>query len=67
MANVAELELEPQLLAGAGAGAGICKLRLRLPASAPGRPKVVYFIIIHLEREQASDLNRYSFQKIMKT
>jgi hypothetical protein len=66
--SVAEPEpaLEPQ---GAEtlAGAGICKFRLRLLALALGRSKVVYFIIIHLEQEQASDRNRYSFQKIMKT
>ncbi len=34
------------------------------PATA--QTKVGYFIIIHLEQDQASDLNRSSFQKIMK-
>jgi hypothetical protein len=35
--------------------------------SAPGQTKVAYFIIIDLEQDKASDLNRYSFEKIMKT
>jgi hypothetical protein len=38
-------------------------LRFRLP----GQIKVAHFIIIHLEQHQASDLNRYSFQKIKRT
>ncbi len=43
------------------------KFRFRLPAQDSGQTKVVYFIIIHLEQDQASDRNRYSFPKIMKT
>jgi hypothetical protein len=38
-------------------------LKFMLWLSAPGRTKVVYFLIIHFEQDQASDLNRYSFQK----
>ncbi len=43
---------EPKLLAGAGAGGGLLKFRLRLPA--PGQTKVVYLIIIHIEKDQKS-------------
>jgi hypothetical protein len=40
---------------------------LILELSAPGQNKVVNIIIIYLEQEQAGDLNRYSFKKIMIT
>jgi hypothetical protein len=40
------------------------KFRLRLPA--PGQTKVAYENIIHIEEDQASKLNRYSFLKIIK-
>jgi hypothetical protein len=40
-----------------------------LKISAPGQTRVVhiYFVIIHLEQDQASERNRYFIQKIMKT
>jgi hypothetical protein len=41
------------------AGAGICKFRL----PAPGRTKVVYFIISHLGQDQASHLKSAFFWK----
>jgi hypothetical protein len=43
------------------------ELELIFEVSAPGQTKIVYLIIIHLEEVQASDLNRHSFQKVMKT
>ncbi len=55
---------ESKLLAGAGARA---VFEVPFPAPDSGQTRVVYFIIIHLEQDQASDLNRYYFQKIMKT
>jgi hypothetical protein len=48
-------ELEPAgALAGAGAGILKFQFRLRLPAPAPGQTKVVYLIIIHIEKDQKS-------------
>jgi hypothetical protein len=35
---------------------------LQVLAPAPGRTKVVYIVTIHLEQNQASGLNQYSFQ-----
>jgi hypothetical protein len=53
-------------LAKPGAGADIRSFSSAFSAPVPGQTKLVYLIIIHLEQDQASDLNRYSFQKIMK-
>jgi hypothetical protein len=36
-------------------------------APAQGQIKVFYFMVIRLEQDHANDLNRHSFQKIMKT
>jgi hypothetical protein len=53
---------EPERLAGAVAG--LLKFRLRLPA--PGQTKLVYEIIIHIEKDQKSELSLHSFLKVMK-
>ncbi len=42
------------------------RLKLRLPALALGQTKVVNLIMIHSEQDQASELSRCSFLKIMK-
>jgi hypothetical protein len=38
---------------------------LQVLSPAPGQTRVAYFTIIHLEQHQASDLNWYSFKKII--
>jgi hypothetical protein len=58
------VEPEPQgaeLLAGARARAVY-----EVSAPAPGQTELVLKIIIHIEKDQASKLSRYSFLKNMK-
>ncbi len=59
-----ELELKFEVSA-----AGTCFLQemSRVPPRVRLCKVVVYLILIHLEEVQASDLNRHSFQKVMKT
>ncbi len=60
--------MEPKLLARVRAGANILSFGSgsRDPGSRSEKSSIFFNITINLEQDQASDLNRYSFQKNCK-